>query len=245
MKSVLSTNALTASDINAILNNDAMAIRIPEFLTANEVNDVIDGIKSIGVEYYLGDTKSGTMERKGKIGPNLYRFKDDIDAYFQRLEDYEQDAKPALFSRVDVPSRFRDLIQGAVAQPCEVLRATAEQGPLADCTVRALPSAPPHNDWISRELPHFSAFDGLLDQFAWNVYLSVGESGGETLIYDTTDPQVAVSMAHASASLKPVIGELILFRSRNVHAVNATKGDRLTVSGFWGPYSDGNIRYWV
>ena len=243
MQSIVIRTRPTRADLLALLRNEILSIRIPAFLSECEVGSVLDAIDHVGIEFYVGDTKAGTAERKGKIGPNLFRFKDDIGAYYCRLTHYESDARPILFSKVDVPQRFKTLLQSAVG--VTVARAQAGLGPLADCTVRSLPGAPLHTDWIVRELPTFEAFDGLLDQFAWNVYLKVGESGGQTLIYDTTNPATAALMDAATAEIIPQVGELILFRSRNVHAVNATLGDRLTISGFWGPCVTGDIRYWV
>lgn len=240
---VIVSDAPSRSDILSLLRNETLAIRIRGFLDKNEVSGILRRISDVGIEYYIGDTKAGTSERKGKIGPNLFRFKNDLPAYLDRLAAFETDARPVLFAEVDVPARFRSLLMQTLNRPMD--RAKAAGIALADCTVRALPGAPPHTDWIVHELPSFEAFDGLLDQFAWNVYLAVGDQGGETCIYKTPDLEAAEAMEAPSVVLKPEIGELILFRSRNVHAVTPTQGHRLTVSGFWGPCLSGTLRYWV
>jgi len=237
---------LSSASLKALMRNEILAIRIPKFLSLAETEAVEHAIREVGVEYYVGDTKADTQERKGKIGPNLYRFKNDIPAYFERARSFERHDRPRLFKRIDVPGRFFDALRaahgpyGTVEQAC-----SSSGGPLSTCTVRDLPSAPPHFDWIRGELPHFDAFSRLTDQFAWNIYVSVGQRGGATLIYGTQDPAEALAMDTPSLTLPPQRGDLLLFRARNVHAVEAAEGERLTVSGFWGPTTDERLLYWI
>jgi hypothetical protein len=238
-------SSLSRGALSALMLHEILAIRIPGFLSKPELQGVRQGIQDVGLEYYTGDTKASTQERKGKIGPNLYRFKDDIHAYFERTRVFEQQDRPQLFAKVDVLGRFVEALRQAYAPRGTVERARSVAGPLSSCTVRDLPNAPPHRDWIKAELPAFDAFSRLTDQFAWNVYVSVGERGGETLIYDTCEVEDALTRP-PSLELPPKPGDLLLFRTRHVHAVRATTGgDRWTVSGFWGPTSDGRMLYWV
>lgn len=240
---VVHETRLSNESLRALMRNEILAIRISRFLSPAETQTVEQAIHEIGLEYYVGDTKAATQERKGKIGPNLYRFKDDLPAYFERVRVFEQRDKPRLFKRVDVLGRFIDALWTAHGPQGAVEQARSSVGLLSSCTVRDLSSAPPHADWIRGELPHFDAFAQLVDQFAWNVYISVGE-GGETQIYDTQDP-ADVADSEPSFTWPPQHGDLLLFRTRNVHAVLPTRGDRLTVSGFWGPTTDGRLLYWV
>lgn len=233
----------TKREILALLRNEALAIRVPEFLDKLEIERILRNIHRVGIEFYSGDTKAGTIERKGKIGPNLFRFKDDLDTYFTKVSHYEKNERPLIFSRTDISIKFKTLIQKRLS--CHVDRTKFAEKYLADCTVRALPGAPVHTDWIVRELPSFEAFDYLIDQFAWNVYLSVGESGGQTKIYDTTNPDTIELPQIRVSEITPCVGDLILFRSRNSHTVSPVSGERLTVSGFWGPTVSGGIQYWV
>jgi hypothetical protein len=234
---------LSPASLKALLAGEVLAIRIPSFLAPAECDAVERGIVQHGIEYYVGDTKADTEERKGKIGPNVFRFKDDLPEYFRRVREYEEEGQPMLFREVDVPGRFSQALASAHGGPA--MRARSSRGCLSSCTVRALPSAPPHRDWIRAELPDFDAFATLQDQFAWNVYISVGRRGGETLVFDTEDPANVVSLDQWSVKHAPQRGDLLLFCTRNVHAVLPTDGDRLTVSGFWGPVSEGSLQYWV
>jgi hypothetical protein len=220
---------------------------MPHFLSTDETISVSNRIHEIGIEFYVGDTKGGTSERKGKIGPNLFRFKDDLPEYFKRVSDFDANIKPVLFRDADVVGRFATLMQSAMTADVLFQRARSErlQTCLSDCTVRSLPAAPPHTDWIKVEMEDFDAVGSLADQFAWNVYISTGESGGQTVIYGTENKCAVQSGVAPKVIVRPNPGDLILFRTRHVHEVRQAQGDRITVSGFWGARRDGNYQYWV
>lgn len=238
---------LSVERLSALLSNQLAAIRVRNFLSDIESADILGHITAIGMENYVGDTKGGTAERKGKIGPNLFRFKSDVEEYFSRVNSFDADVKPVLFQTLDVPGRFKEAMRHGLPPGAGLYRAiSASRGrELSECTVRSLPSAPPHIDWIRAEMPDFDAVSSLTDQFAWNVYISTGQTGGNTLIYDLEDPAKLDAGMTPVADLRPLRGDLILFRTRNVHEVTPTVGNRFTVSGFWGPRGDGHFQYWV
>lgn len=247
MTRLFDADALSRYALEALLANECLAVRVSSFLEPHEVHGILHGINEVGMELYVGDTKGGSVERKGKIGPNLFRFKDELPEYFERVRTFDRETKPILFNGTNVPDRLVTALKNALPDGAEVHRAESASagGKLSECTVRSLPAAPPHTDWIKAEMPDFDAFGQLIDQFAWNVYISTGQSGGETIIYDATDRAIAGQGAEPDIKIQPRPGDLILFRSRNVHAVLPTQGDRFTVSGFWGPRADGHVQYWV
>jgi hypothetical protein len=243
---MIETKKLTASELSALVEHKTLAIRMPDFLTRKEAHAILRHIYDVGIEFYVGDTKGGTSERKGKIGPNLFRFKDDLDEYFRRVAEFDTITKPQLFEDVDVVARFAGVMRSALSAGARFERASDRgQRSLSDCTVRSLPAAPPHTDWIKAEMEQFGAVSTLTDQFAWNVYLSTGESGGRTAIYPTESRACVADGLAPGAVIGPNPGDLLLFRTRNVHEVQPATGDRITVSGFWGPRTDGHFQYWV
>ena len=247
MPGLVETKLLTSSLLNALIERRISALRMPHFLSLAETLSVSNRIREIGIEFYVGDTKGGTSERKGMIGPNLFRFKDDLHEYFERTFDFDENIKPILFRDVDVVGRFASLMQSALNAGALFQRARSDrmQTCLSECTVRSLPAAPPHTEWIKAEMEDFDAVGSLTDQFAWNVYISTGESGGHTAIYNTEDRCAIRTGLAPDVLVGPKPGDLILFRTLNVHEVRQARGDRITVSGFWGPRSDGNYQYWV
>lgn len=246
MSAVIETRELTTSELSTLLKHKTLAIRMSAFLTLEETRTIAHRIDEVGIEFYVGDTKGGTSERKGKIGPNLFRFKDDVDEYFRRVEEFDVVTKTRLFQDVDIAARFTGLMTSALTSGVRFERASdRHQRSLSECTIRSLPAAPPHTDWIKAEMQEFDAVSTLTDQFAWNVYISTGESGGRTAIYPTESRASVAEGLPPGVLIEPNPGDLILFRTRNVHEVQATEGDRITVSGFWGPRSDGHFQYWV
>jgi hypothetical protein len=247
MSELREVTSLSPRDIDGLLNGQIRVVRVREFLSKAEIAALSGRINAVGMESYVGDTKAGTSEQKRKIGPNLFRFKHDTGEYFARVEGFERLERPRLFEEVDVPKRFKDALQAALPPHVSVFRArsTALGRDLSECIVRELLAAPRHTDWIRAEMPHFDAVSRLTDQFAWNVYISTGTSGGYTQVYATEDRSKMGPNTAADVSVRPEPGDLMLFRSRNVHEVTPAEGDRLTVSGFWGPRDDGHIQYWV
>jgi hypothetical protein len=104
-----------------------------------------------------------------------------------------------------------------------------------------------HFDEALREFSGNLLDDDLVGQFAFNLYLSVPESGGETVVWrhrwqpaDETfrlphstygySPDVVGDAE--SFELKPSIGEALLFDPRNFHAVRPSNGTRRVALGF-------------
>jgi hypothetical protein len=86
----------------------------------------------------------------------------------------------------------------------------------------------------------------LIGQFAFNLYLSVPESGGETVVWrhrwhpgdetyrlpDSYGYDDLVVDDAESFMLKPEVGEALLFDPRNFHAVRASRDSRRIALGF-------------
>jgi L-gamma-glutamyl-L-propargylglycine hydroxylase len=113
-----------------------------------------------------------------------------------------------------------------------------------------------HWDEIARELP--GALDDLpIAQLAFNWYLSMPESGGDTLVYrhrwDPLDERRREGYGYEEAmvsqrpvvSVRPEAGDVVLFDPRNFHTVRpAQNGSRMSISFFLGITGDGTLRYW-
>jgi hypothetical protein len=96
-------------------------------------------------------------------------------------------------------------------------------------------------------------------QFAFNLYLSVPEVGGETVVWrhrwnpDDEAFRLPGSYGYAEAvvgesesfELKPAVGEALLFNPRNFHAVRASHDSRRVALGFSIGLSDtGELLTW-
>lgn len=86
-------------------------------------------------------------------------------------------------------------------------------------------------------------FEPPYAQMSGNIYLSVGDVGGELLVWNSqpdppTDPDICecsvdtTMLGVQDLVLKPKPGEMILINSRFTHAVNKVVGLRSTLSFF-------------
>lgn len=134
---------------------------------------------------------------------------------------------------------------------CQLMELPTE-GILAPFTVRIYRDGveiEPHQDILAAESPDDPVANSLVAQFAANIYLSMGSSGGALEIYDidhsstgykdlSAGPRVISRdrLPQPSVILAPLVGDLIVFPSRHVHAVAPTRGNdpRITISFFLG-----------
>jgi hypothetical protein len=116
-----------------------------------------------------------------------------------------------------------------------------------------------HFDDALREFSGNLLDANLVAQFAFNLYLSVPEEGGETVVwrhrwhpadeafrpphsYGYTEEVVGEA---ESFQLKPTVGQALLFNPRNFHAVRPSKDSRRIALGFSVGLSDtGELLTW-
>jgi hypothetical protein len=237
----LDSAAPSSATMQRFAEGECAGLRFKRFMTHDEISNILAAISKIGMEYYDGDDKAGRTVRKGKLGPNFFRFKDDQREYFRRVSVYE-----GIFNnQILAPVNFFARVQGAASKVFSRGSYIAEHEGrrMMSCTVRALPEAPVHRDWMPGENTGLSFAPHIIDQFAWNVYLKMPEVGGHTRIYGERNP-ASVGENTIHSEFVPSIGELVIFRSTQAHAVMPSRGDRLTLSGFFGTTTE-RLLFWV
>lgn len=226
---------------NKFVSNKCAGLRISGLITTDDLQTINDAINDVGLEYFEGDDKGGAIVRKGKLGPNFYRFKDDPLEYFRRTRLTWPIFANDILSRVDLYSCVQDICSKIFDMPSQTAEHQGKK--MMGCTVRELGSAPIHRDWMPGESDALDFAEDLQDQIAWNFYLKMPDAGGETVIYRANE----LSMLHEdieSAQVKPLPGDLIIFRSTQLHEVLPSHGGRMTLSGFFGPTSE-KLLFWV
>jgi hypothetical protein len=116
-----------------------------------------------------------------------------------------------------------------------------------------------HFDDALREFAGNLLDDNLVSQFAFNLYLSVPEVGGETVIWrhrwDPADEKFRPPHSYGylpdvvgdaeSFKIKPQFGQALLFNPRNYHAVKPSMDSRRIALGFSVGLSDtGQLLTW-
>ncbi|WP_067692509.1 proline hydroxylase [Nocardia jejuensis] len=116
-----------------------------------------------------------------------------------------------------------------------------------------------HFDDSIREFPGRLVDVNLVAQFAFNLYLSVPEDGGQTIVWrhrwgpgdesfrlpDSYGYRSAVVGESESFTLSPAVGQALLFDPRNYHAVLPSRGGRRIGLGFAVGLTDsGELHMW-
>jgi hypothetical protein len=116
-----------------------------------------------------------------------------------------------------------------------------------------------HYDDAIREFAGNLMDANLVAQFAFNLYLSVPEAGGETVIWrhrwQPSDERYRLHGSYGYAEevvggaesfeLKPAVGEALLFDPRNFHAVSPSRDSRRIALGFSVGFADtGELLTW-
>ncbi|MFI7638480.1 hypothetical protein [Nonomuraea sp. NPDC049400] len=192
-----------------------------------------------------------------RLGPSLNEARENggIDAgYWRRSED-------ALgFWRGDpdcerVRSSCADLLRQA--WPGDIGPARAGGRPLYWGIVRELShGAVVHCDDVVFEYGRALFEQPPVVQLGFNLFIAAPRAGGETVIWQKRrspaderhrvgvgyDPAVVAECP--SAVIKPNAGDVVIFDSRNLHAVRPGDGRRITVSFFVGITDNGDLILW-
>lgn len=216
-------------------------LRFRNFLQEYQVDLISHAISKIGIEYYEGDDKAGGIVRKGKLGPNYFRFKANPGEYFRRVGIFENIFDERILGLVNFFPRVQEVASKMFSLGSTV--AEHQGARMMKFTVRALPEAPIHRDWMPGENTGLSFAPQIREQFAWNIYLKTPKSGGQTRIYNEQDPALA-GKGSEYFEVAPQVGDLIIFRTTHAHEVLPSDGERLTLSGFFGSTPE-KLLFWV
>ncbi|MGJ7525471.1 2OG-Fe(II) oxygenase [Variovorax sp. GB1P17] len=227
--------------IKKFSTGERAGLRFENFLQEYQVDLISHAISEIGIEYYEGDDKAGGVVRKGKLGPNFFRFKSDHGEYFRRTRIFEEMFDQRILSLVNFFPRVQEVASKMFSLGHEVAEHQGRR--MMNFTVRVLPEAPIHCDWMPGENTGLSFAPQIKDQFAWNIYLKTPKSGGQTRIYTEKDPALA-SKESEHFEVAPRVGDLIIFRTTQAHEVLPSDGERLTLSGFFGITPE-KLLFWV
>ena len=221
------------------------AIEVREFMPRDTCAEILRALETVSFETY--NTK--------RIFPPVMRFGVGVsdhnvagvlaDTYWEALQEHRQ-----AWRALRLPYDPYDLCRKGLAAhwPYPVSVATRDGRPLGDGVIREPNGGfQVHFDDAKREFTG-SLIDGnLIAQFAFNLYLSVPEVGGETVVwrhrwhpadeamrlsYSTYGyPEDVVGDAEFF-ELWPTVGSALLFDPGNFHAVRPSKDSRRIAIGF-------------
>lgn len=253
----VSAPAFTRELIADLAAGRCAAVQVPGLLPAGVCAEVLDALSRADFASYQTERIYPPVMRFG-VGVSDHRPDGELtDGYWDAVEDARKswqelglDVDPFLSCREALAADWPGTIDVA-------RRGGREMGP----GVAREPNQgfQVHYDDALREFKGDLLDVNLVAQFAFNLYLSVAESGGETVIWrhrwhpDDEAYRLPHSYGYAadvvdgyeSFELRPSVGEALLLDPRNFHAVRPSTGGRRIALGFAVGLSDtGDLYTW-
>ncbi len=254
---------LDTAVLSSFFSGQILAIRIPDF--CDHYPEIIKNLRTKMSEFTHYRMAEDVAVKK--IGFTVFETENKpefLQHYFKYATLYSEKIRRLCHPYQNPMDTLHILLDenwpsGAKLESCSL-------GKMTPCIFRMLEAdynegLPAHQDVLSRDLPNEPKFSTLLAQAAANIYLSVPEEGGELLLWEK-NPSFEEYMALKEDRydfidtsklnvtplvMQPKAGELILFRSDHIHAVNSSKNvNRIAQSCFVGYYGDQYpLTYWA
>lgn len=247
--------SLTSWRIGTLLAGRSAALRIPMMLNPAVCEETVGRLDTISLNLY--------DERR--VNPPIARFGPAINDFRQdgrlRVGYWEEAASAArawvgLGLECDPVRICIDAFRHVWPRPVRI--ATQHGRDLFAGMVREINGgAHVHYDDVVREFPHGVFDTEVVAQLAFNLYLSMPKTGGETIIWrrrwHPADEEHRNGYGYSRAlvsqcqsiAVKPRIGDGLLFDPRNYHAVAPGEGERrIAVAFFVALSAQGELLIW-
>lgn len=231
-------------DIANLAAGRCAAIRVPGFFSPEMCEQTMRALEKVNFDTYDVDRVYPKVMRWG-VGVSDHRMDGSVaDTYWtavagarKRWEQLDLDFDPI--------ACCREALQAAWPHPVRIGR---RDGKEMGAAVAREPNDgfQVHFDDALREFSGNLLDANLVAQFAFNLYLSVPERGGETVVWrhrwQPSDESHRLPHSYGYSvdvvgeaerfELKPTAGEALLFDPRNFHAVRPSEGARRVALGF-------------
>lgn len=253
--STVDAASITSWRISGLLAGRSAVLRIPMMLSPAICQDVVERLDDLSLDLYDQRRVNPPIAR---FGPAINDFRSEgrlLDEYWEQASRAAQAWQAANLRcdpvRVSVEA-FRQ------AWPGPVRMATNNGQELFAGMVREINGgAHVHYDDVVREFP-LGAFDTeVVAQLAFNLYLSMPESGGETVVWrrrwEPADERHRNGYGYErslvescqSITVRPRVGDVLVFDPRNYHAVEPGNGARrIAVAFFIALGAQGELLIW-
>lgn len=249
--------AFTRDRIADLAAGRCAAVRVPGLLPRAWCDEVLRALTEVAFDTYGHERVDPPVMRFG-VGVSDHRRDGRVTDGYWRALDAGRAAWKGLRLPFDPFRECRSALGAHWHHPVEVgRRGGREMG--AGVAREPNQGFQPHYDDALREFTGDLLDDTLVAQFAFNLYLSVPDHGGETVVWrrrwhpDDEGFRLPHSYGFApgvvgdaqSFDLVPAVGEALLFDPRNYHAVRPSVGSRRISLGFsMGLTTEGKLLTW-
>lgn len=247
----------TERHIAALAAGTCAAVRIPAFLAPSDCTAVLDVLDRLPVTQYNPDR---VPVRIARFGPALNDHRlpggDLATARYWHAADTARRTWAETGLRPDPMAVALAAI--GTAWGSAVVPATVDGRPAFGGTIREInDGALIHCDEVLREYPNPVFDQHLVAQLALNLWVSVPEIGGDTTIWrrrwqpsdeahrDSYGYHPTVVENTQRVTLRPQLGDALLFNPTHMHAVTPSKGGRrIAFACFLGLTTNGQLVAW-
>lgn len=241
-------------NLNLLFENKIPCIRVSGFASKKECIQLERSVAKVGFDFY-----ENVFPPIGRIGITQFEYsgKDKVD-YFLRASKandvYRRITSMANFSPLD---RLIYILNHNIDKNADIAFEDDVDASYFAGLFRQISVALLHVDFARLDAPGWKIGD-VVSQLAWNLYITPPENGGSCNVYNRPwqlndeSRKITGSYGYDSSLVEnveyksnaPIIGDLVIFNSRNFHEVTQANGDRLTCSSFIGKLPDGNLVLW-
>lgn len=248
----------SAQSVADLFDNRFAAIRVRNFLTPQQNQKIVDGIRTRGLITYNYQHATDVPQAQHLFDTHYLYEEKTPEEYFpaaaQIIANYRLFCEEIGF---DPALLFADYIQRLTGNP---VRIAEQDGNLYTyAIVRELQnSALLHADY-AHFLDDKWSLSQIVKQFAWNIYLTDPQEGGEVVVYNhpwnRKDDEWQIGQTYGYSrevvqgaercAIQVHPAELVIFNSRNFHEVTASTHMRLSIGGHLGVDAQGHMWLWV
>lgn len=255
---IIETDRLNESDLQNIFSGKILAIRIPNYYSEELCRISLKNLLDNKIEHYENAPSIG---RKGIAFYETEDIPEKIEHYYNMAKLNIDQIREAFHPHLSPLDKFRLELQEAWTHGANIENIHDRKMFVGLCRLLE-PNIDflPHQDFFHLDSPNNLHAKSLKSQIAVNIYLEIDNNeGGEINLWsfgfnDQDYPKMLDEGSYGMSfnklpppalTIKPRIGELILFNARHLHAVRASKKIRVSIACFVG-YRDKDkaLTYW-
>jgi len=245
---LITVSLLEKSYLQVLMEGKIPAIRVEKFVSPEACRSIADRLKqSPNIGQYRNAPLIGRM---GQAFFECTASVEDETRYWEHALEWVRELRACCGPGLSPMDKFR--LELDEIWPCGATIQTLAGRKMFAGLVRLFGNdayAEPHQDHLEWDAKACNDTIKLKRQFYANIYLELPEHGGELCIWNRSLSMTEysslqiknsyglgdVSLTGDSLCIKPYVGDLILFNSRNIHAVLPSHGGkRITWSVFLG-----------